>query len=144
MLKIIIVLCTVIVLIIISCIDFWTKRIPDRWTLALAAVGVWSCFVWEQPVIISRIAGIFAVSVPMLLAAVLFPGALGGGDIKLMAAAGLLLGVQGNLTAAFLGMTAAGIYGVVLLILKKAGRKDCFALGPFLCAGIGIVLLTGM
>lgn len=141
MLRVITVLYTVIILAVISWIDFKTKRIPDRWNLALLAAGVWSCFVFEQPVLASRIGGLFVISVPMLLMAVFFPGALGGGDIKLMAAAGLLLGVQGVLTAAFFGMGAAGIYGAGLLILKKAGRKDSFALGPFLCAGIATALL---
>ena len=70
-------------------------------------------------------------------------GAFGGGDIKLMAAAGLFLGWQNTLLAMFFGIVFGGIYGIYLLAAKKAGKKDHFAFGPFLCAGIVIAMLFG-
>ena len=69
--------------------------------------------------------------------------AFGGGDIKLMAAAGLFLGWQNTLLAMFFGIVFGGIYGIYLLAAKKAGKKDHFAFGPFLCAGIVIAMLFG-
>ena len=68
---------------------------------------------------------------------------LGGGDIKLMAAAGLFLGWQNTLLAMFFGIVFGGMYGIYLLAAKKAGKKDHFAFGPFLCAGIVIAMLFG-
>ena len=70
-------------------------------------------------------------------------GAFGGGDIKLMAAAGLFLGWQNTLLAMFFGIVFGGMYGIYLLAAKKAGKKDHFAFGPFLCAGIVIAMLFG-
>ena len=35
------------------------------------------------------------------------------------------------------------MYGIYLLAAKKAGKKDHFAFGPFLCAGIVIAMLFG-
>jgi len=70
-------------------------------------------------------------------------GAFGGGDIKLMAAAGLFLGWQNTLLAMFLGILGGGLYGIWLLAAKKADKKDHFAFGPFLCAGIVIAMLLG-
>ena len=70
-------------------------------------------------------------------------GGFGGGDIKLMAAAGLFLGWQNTLLAMFFGIVFGGIYGIYLLAAKKAGKKDHFAFGPFLCAGIVIAMLFG-
>ena len=69
--------------------------------------------------------------------------AMGGGDIKLMAAAGLFLGWQNTLLAMFLGILGGGLYGIWLLAAKRADKKDHFAFGPFLCAGIVIAMLFG-
>ena len=60
-----------------------------------------------------------------------------------MAAAGLFLGWQNTLLAMFFGIVFGGMYGIYLLASKKAGKKDHFAFGPFLCAGIVIAMLFG-
>ena len=60
-----------------------------------------------------------------------------------MTAAGLFLGWQHTLLAMFFGIVFGGIYGIYLLAAKKAGKKDHFAFGPFLCAGIVIAMLFG-
>lgn len=90
-----------------------------------------------------RLIGAFCVSVPMLLLCLAIDGAFGGGDIKLMAAAGLFLGWQNTLLAMFLGILGGGLYGIWLLAAKRADKKDRFAFGPFLCAGIVIAMLFG-
>ena len=90
-----------------------------------------------------HIIGALCVSVPMFLLCLVIDGAFGGGDIKLMAAAGLFLGWQNTLLAMFFGIVFGGMYGIYLLAAKKAGKKDHFAFGPFLCAGIVIAMLFG-
>lgn len=74
---------------------------------------------------------------------VLIPGAFGGGDIKLMAAAGILLGAKLTGTAFFFSVLAGGVYGIYLLAGKKKGGKDHFAFGPFLCLGIWAAICWG-
>ena len=110
--------------------------------LALAVCGAVSVLLspadWLPHVI-----GALCVSVPMFLLCLVIDGAFGGGDIKLMAAAGLFLGWQNTLLAMFFGIVFGGIYGIYLLAAKKAGKKDHFAFGPFLCAGIVIAMLFG-
>ena len=78
-----------------------------------------------------------------LLLCLAIPGAFGGGDIKLMAAAGLFLGWQHTLLAMFFGILGGGFYGMYLLAARKADKKDHFAFGPFLCVGIVLALLFG-
>lgn len=68
---------------------------------------------------------------------------IGGGDIKLMAAAGFLLGWRLNLAAFFTGLFSGGVYGSFLLLSGKGGRKDSMAFGPFLCLGIALAILLG-
>lgn len=73
----------------------------------------------------------------------LIPGAFGGGDIKLMAAAGLFLGWKSTVISAVLAVFAAGAYGLYIRMIKKAGRGQCFPFGPFLCAGMAAAVLWG-
>ena len=96
-------------------------------------------FIFQKITITGRVFGIFVVSIPFFIIAVLSSGGLGGGDIKLMAASGVLLGVTGNVFAACFGLLLGGFCGVFLLLTKRIGYKECFALGPFLCIGIAVV-----
>lgn len=116
--------------------DYRYKKIPDRCILFLGIVGVASILTVSEPGFFSRLAGIFSASLPLFLVTMLFPGAFGGGDIKLMAAAGLFLGGEQAARALLLGIVAGGIYAVVCLLTGRLGRKDRFAFGPFLCIGI--------
>lgn len=123
-------------------IDADTMTIPDRLNLALALTGAASLLTapdaWAD-----RLLGAVCVSVPMLLVCLAVPGGFGGGDIKLMAAAGLFLGWRHTLLAGFLALTGGGVYGIWLLASRRAGRRDHFAFGPFLCAGLVLALLFG-
>lgn len=124
-------------------VDIDTMEIPNGFVLALLCLGILSVFLFPDVSIAMRAAGCFAVSVPMLILAVLIPGAFGGGDIKLMAAAGLLLGVKLVAAAFFFSVLTGGVYGIYLLAGKKKGGKDHFAFGPFLCAGIWAAICCG-
>ncbi len=117
-------------------VDFKTMRIPDRINLALFVSGILSVFAVPGPDVRERLLGMAVVSVPMLIVALLTPGGFGGGDIKLMACSGLFLGWEGNVLAALVGVFAGGVCGLILLLTGKAGRKDAFPFGPFLCGGI--------
>lgn len=140
-LRIITMVVVIGVLLVISIIDFEIRIIPDQLNMLVFVLGIWSSFVFQEVTFLSRLLGIFSVSIPMLVLAILCSGGLGGGDIKLMAASGMLLGIKWNIFAACTGLFLGGIYGLFLLIVRRAERKDSFALGPFLCAGIAVVFL---
>ncbi|MDO5384846.1 MAG: prepilin peptidase [Rikenellaceae bacterium] len=126
----------------VALIDAETMTIPDRLNLLLAAAGLVGLLL-HPGLWTNRLLGALCVSVPMLLLCLAVPGGFGGGDIKLMAAAGLFLGWQRTLLAGFLALVGGGSYGIWLLAAHKAGRRDHFAFGPFLCAGLVIALLFG-
>ena len=130
------------VLLSIALIDAETQLIPNRLNAAVAVLAVLNLLLsparWAGALI-----GMVCISVPMLLLCLAIPGAFGGGDIKLMAAAGLFLGWQHTLLAMFFGILGGGFYGMYLLAARKADKKDHFAFGPFLCAGIVLALLFG-
>ena len=130
------------VLLSIALIDAETQLIPNRLNAAVAVLAVLNLLLsparWAGALI-----GMVCISVPMLLLCLAIPGAFGGGDIKLMAAAGLFLGWQHTLLAMFFGILGGGFYGIYLLAARKADKKDHFAFGPFLCVGIVLALLFG-
>lgn len=68
---------------------------------------------------------------------------LGGGDVKFIAAAGLYIGLSGVLSAILYGTMAAALTALILLLLKKIGRKDSIPLAPFLYIGILITVFYG-
>jgi prepilin signal peptidase PulO-like enzyme (type II secretory pathway) len=68
---------------------------------------------------------------------------LGGGDIKLVFLLGLLLGPQLAPLGLFIAFNSAAVIGVALIALRKRGRRDVIAFGPFLIAGIIIAFLYG-
>lgn len=128
------------VLVVIAFIDMETQYIPPELNVILALLGVLS--VWTLPgvSILERLAGAFCISVPLILIVLLIPGGFGGGDIKMMAASGILLGWKGNVAAFFIALVLGGFYGIYLLASKKKGGKDHFAFGPFLSIGIAVSL----
>lgn len=130
-------------LVTISLIDADTQEMPDGLTIALAVISVASIWLMPGETIVSRLIGMACVSLPMLLLDFFIPTSFGGGDIKLMAAAGFLLGWQRTLLAFFIGLVSGGAYGIRLLAKKAKGRKDHFAFGPFLAAGIAVSLFFG-
>ena len=67
--------------------------------------------------------------------------ALGGGDIKLIAATGALLGWQGVLGPLLIGSVAGGFVALTLLLLKKKKLGESLPFGPFLSLGAYFVCL---
>lgn len=127
----------------IAVCDYRKKRISNKWVLLLGSIGAISFFTMPETGIASRLAGFFAASLPLFLITMIVPGAFGGGDIKLMSAAGLFLGGKKALIALLLGIFFGGGYAGICLLFGIRGRKDRFAFGPFLCMGIVLAYFLG-
>ena len=128
-------------LIVITVIDERTYTIPVTFTLFLGLIGiVMTVYDWRH--MISHIVGALVVSL-FLYALYYFSSgqAIGGGDIKLMASAGLILGWK-NIILAFLLACILG--SVIHLIRMKVSKKNnLLAMGPYLSLGIFIAALWG-
>lgn len=136
---------TLCLLVLVTFIDADTMEIPNSLSLWLAGLGLLS-FAFGPTATLpwyDHLIGAVCISVPMLLLAFFVVGSFGLGDVKLMAAAGLILGWQLTLVAAFIGIVLGGIYGIYLLATRKKGRKEHFAFGPALCAGITLSIFVG-
>ena len=117
-------------------IDWKTMIIPNECIVLLFLFSIVASIFVPEITWLDRILGFFIISVPMFIISMVTKGSIGGGDIKLMAVAGLFLGWECSISAFIYGMFGSGIYGVYLLLWKKQGRKAVFPLGPFLCGGI--------
>ncbi|MEO7617679.1 MAG: prepilin peptidase [Candidatus Saccharibacteria bacterium] len=68
---------------------------------------------------------------------------MGGGDVKLAAFMGLLLGLSKTALAMLLAFNAAAIVSVALIALKLRKRNDLIPFGPFLIGATIIAYLYG-
>ena len=99
--RVITMIVIVSILLVISIIDFKIKIIPNQLNVLLFISEIGSGFVFQEVTFLSRFLGVFSVSIPMFILAILCSGGLGGGDVKLMAASGVLLGIKWNIFAAW-------------------------------------------
>jgi leader peptidase (prepilin peptidase) / N-methyltransferase len=128
-------------LIVLSIIDFRSFEIPVGINLFIAIIGILRV-AFDFNNILSYLVGLCCVSGFLLLLYILTKGnGIGGGDIKLMAAAGLLLGYKLIILAFLLGC----IIGSVLHLLRMAIWKQerVLAFGPYLSIGIFLSMLFG-
>lgn len=119
-------------LLAVSICDLKWREIPDRLQLSIAAL-TFLCF---SP---GNLTGVFG-ALPYLVVALFFPRmeGMGGGDIKLAAATGVVLGLPASLAASLLGLLAFILYGVTYTFMKRIqGQKEkiSFPVGPFLAVG---------
>jgi len=133
---------TASVLLAVALIDHDTMEIPTSLCVALVPFAVMAVWAFDIP-LLHRIIGAFCVSVPMLLLAIFVEGAFGGGDVKLMAVCGFLLGYQNVLFAFFVAILTGGGYALFLLASRRAKRKEHISFGPHLCFGTFLALLYG-
>jgi leader peptidase (prepilin peptidase)/N-methyltransferase len=75
---------------------------------------------------------------------VLSRGDLGGGDVRLAILLGLYTGwlsLEHVAIAVVMAFAAAGLFALVLVVLRRAGRRTHIAFGPFLIAGALLAVL---
>ena len=126
-------------LIVISFIDFRTLEIPVSLNVFILCVAVFN-LAFDYTNWLSYIIGFFAVSVFLFICFIVTGGkGIGGGDIKLMACAGLLVGVKEIVFALVVGCIVGSIIQLIRMKVSKAGRL--FAFGPYLAIGIFISML---
>ena len=135
-------------LLALAVIDFRTYIIPigfNVFILGLALIRIGYLLLVEGETfgnIVPYMIGLFAVSVPLGILWFITKGkAIGGGDIKLMGAAGLLLGWKSILLAFVVGCMIGSVIHLVRMKVSKAGRV--LAMGPYLAVGIAIAILWG-
>lgn len=128
-------------LLVLSIIDWRTYEIPFGINVFLFVLGV-AMTILDRGNLAEHLIGMICVSGPLGILYLLTGGrAIGGGDIKLMFACGLILGWKLILLAFFLGCIIGSVVHIIRMSVKKAGRM--LAMGPYLSAGILLAALWG-
>lgn len=128
-------------LLVLSIIDWRTYEIPFGINVFLFVLGV-AKTILDRGNLTEHLIGMICVSGLLGILYLLTGGrAIGGGDIKLMFACGLILGWKLILLAFFLGCIIGSAVHIIRMSVKKAGRM--LAMGPYLSAGILLAALWG-
>ncbi|MFQ9305287.1 MAG: prepilin peptidase [Blautia wexlerae] len=128
-------------LLVLSIIDWRTYEIPFGINVFLFVLGV-AMTILDRGNLAEHLIGMICVSGLLGILYLLTGGrAIGGGDIKLMFACGLILGWKLILLAFFLGCIIGSVVHIIRMSVKKAGRM--LAMGPYLSAGILLAALWG-
>lgn len=130
----------IVLLIFVTVTDFEQYVIFDSMLLPFAVAGICYTLHMQLP-ITEHLTAALSGGLLFFLLTLLTKGSIGGGDIKLIAAMGLWLGIRPLLSVIAYGFMAGGVAALLLLITKQKGRHDYFAYGPyFALSGIGILL----
>ena len=120
--------------------DLDQRLLPDVLTLPVVAVAFVYALSGRNPLVDGQIvlAIVAATVIPLVLYLPSIPfgaGALGLGDVKLLAGTGLMVGLTRAFAGLLFGLLIAGIVLVVLLGARRIGRRSYVPFGPFLILG---------
>lgn len=138
-------------LLVVSVIDYNTRRIPNALvyplTPALLVLLVAAALLNGEPGrITDMLIGAVGAFAFLLLLAFINPRGMGMGDVKYAAFLGIGLGYVG-IGSVLIGIFGAFLLGsvisITLIVTKLRTRKDLIPFGPFLSAGAFLALLFG-
>ncbi len=128
-------------LLALSVIDFRTFEIPVGFNIFILILGI-ARVATDYRNWLLYVIGMVSVSLFLLAIFAITKGrGIGGGDVKLMAATGLLLGWKLNLLGFVIGCILGAVIHLIRMRVSKEGRT--LAMGPYLSAGVAISIFFG-
>jgi leader peptidase (prepilin peptidase)/N-methyltransferase len=138
------------VLIALALIDLEHRRLPNVIVLpSLVGALSWtlvSALVRSDLSSFATAVACGAAAFGVLLLIALVSGGMGMGDVKLAAFIGVVTGWFGGfvtLAAILFGFLIGGLTAIVLLVVRRAGRKTAMPFGPALAAGCIVAIFVG-
>lgn len=123
-----------ILLLAASVWDARKRIIPDELNILILCTGLLTF----TP---DKLAGLL-LGLPLFIAALLKKGGMGGGDIKLTAATGFVIGLPLGMAGLIIGLSAVLLYYLIIQSIRKlehinapAAGESLLPLAPFLSAG---------
>ena len=134
----------------LAAIDLDVKRLPNvivlpSYGVAAVLLGVAAIAQTDAANLIRAGAGMAALFTGYFLLAVIVPGGMGFGDVKLAGVLGLYLGWLGWTELAvgtFAGFLLGGLAGLALMAAGRANRKSHLPFGPFMLFGALLAILA--
>lgn len=135
----------------LALIDIETRRLPNGIVLpsyvVMGLLFTLACVLgapWES--LLRAAIGGLALYLFYLLLRMVRPAGMGGGDVKLAGVLGLSLAWLGwgaLAVGAFAAFLLGGVFGIALMVARRAGRKTAIPFGPFMLAGAWIGIIAG-
>lgn len=131
-------------------IDLEQMIIPDVLQIALLICAIVMIFAewneqntWQNKIYGFLLCASFALLIHYVPLVLFKKEALGGGDVKLFAILGLLLGIANSLLAIVIAFVSASLVLVIIKIVKKYNREKEYPFAPFIVMGIMVSLFFG-
>ena len=136
-------------LIVITFIDLDHRIIPDIITLPGIIIGLGSSFFIPQIGFKTSIIGLLAgggslYSVAWGYHLITGKDGMGGGDIKLLAMMGTIVGWKGILFIIFVSSAVGTLTGITLILIQGKNMKFAIPFGPFLSLGAITYIFFGL
>lgn len=135
----------------LTLIDLDTRRLPNAIVLpGYPVVGILftiACLLglpWDA-LLRAAIGGMILFGFYFVLR-LIRPAGMGGGDVKLAGIVGMCLAWLGwapLVVGAFAAFLLGGVFGIALLIARRAGRRTAIPFGPWMLAGAWVGILVG-
>jgi leader peptidase (prepilin peptidase)/N-methyltransferase len=135
-------------LLVITFIDIDHRIIPDVITLPGIPIFLAASFALRQISFVDSILGIFVGGGSLFLVAWLYQlitkkEGMGGGDIKLLAMIGAVIGWKGVLFTIFVASAVGTLSGLLIMLKSRKTMKLAVPFGPFLAIGGIAYILFG-
>ncbi len=136
----------------LALIDLDVHRLPNvlvlpAYAVGIALLGAASVLGGDYGALLRAAIGCLALGLLYLAIALLYPGGMGVGDVKLAGALGLFLGWLGwgpLIVGALLAFVLGGIFGIAMIALRRGGRRTAIPFGPWMLAGAWIGIIAGV
>ena len=137
--------------IVLTLIDLDTHRLPNSIVLPsylvagiLFTIAAWLLGDWGA--LLRAAIGMAVLYAFYFILRLARPGGMGGGDVKLAGVIGIHLGWIGwgaLAVGAFAAFLYGGLFGIALVLLRRAGRKTAIPFGPWMILGAWTGVFAG-
>ena len=135
----------------LALIDIDVKRLPNAIVLPSYVVsgvllGAAAVVDGDWDALLRSVLGGAALYAFYFALALAYPAGMGFGDVKLAGILGAYLGWLGwgeVVVGAFLGFLLGGVVGLLLILVRRAGRKSSIPFGPYMLLGALLAILWG-
>jgi leader peptidase (prepilin peptidase)/N-methyltransferase len=137
--------------IVLTLIDLDTQRLPNSIVLPSYLVAgilftVAALLSGDWPSLIRSGIGMASLYALYFILRLVRPGGMGGGDVKLAGVIGIYLGWLGwgaLAVGAFAAFLFGGVFGIALILARRAGRRTAIPFGPWMILGAWAGVFAG-
>ncbi|GAA3775588.1 A24 family peptidase [Microbacterium kribbense] len=135
----------------LTLIDLDVRRLPNSivlpsYLVAIVLIGAAGVIAGDWAGLLRAGIGMAALYLFYALLRFIRPAGMGGGDVKLAGLLGIYLGWLGwpvLVVGAFAAFVLGGVFGIVLMLTRRAGRRTAIPFGPWMLAGAWVGILAG-